>query len=158
MSVNIRFSAVGAMASALLLVSVAQSPAQAISPGDVKIVEGQVTASLTGKAGDAAAGKKVFINRKQGNCLACHTNKDASKQPFHGEIGPELNGVADRYTEPQMRAILVNSKQVFGNKTIMPSFYRIINDQRSRKQFHDKPILQAQQVEDVIAYLKTLKE
>ena len=57
-----------------------------------------------------------------------------------------------------MRAILVDSKQVLGEQTIMPSFYRVINDQRTQEKFHNKTILSAENIEDIIAYLKTLKE
>jgi sulfur-oxidizing protein SoxX len=119
--------------------------------------DGQVMASLTGVAGDPAAGKKVTINRKQGNCLACHVNDDASDQFFHGEVGPPLNGAADRWDEAQLRGILVNSKMTFED-SIMPSFYRAKNGARTAKKFQGKTILTAQQVEDVVAYLKTLKE
>ncbi len=119
--------------------------------------DGQVMASLTGVAGDPAAGKKVTINRKQGNCLACHVNGDASDQFFHGEVGPPLDGAADRWDEAQLRGILVNSKMTFED-TIMPSFYRTENGARTAKKFQGKSILTAQQVEDVVAYLKTLKE
>ena len=129
-----------------------------IIPGDVKIVDGKVEKSLTGKAGNAENGRKLFFNRKLGNCLACHTNKDLADKPFHGEVGPKLDGVASRYPEAQLRAILVNSKKVFGDQTIMPSFYRVINDQRTRKEFKDKTILSAAHIEDILAYLKTLKE
>ncbi len=119
--------------------------------------DGQVMASLTGVAGDPAVGKKVTINRKQGNCLACHVNNDASDQFFHGEVGPPLDGAADRWDEAQLRGILVNSKMTFED-TIMPSFYRTKNGARTLKKFQGKTILTAQQVEDVVAYLKTLKE
>ena len=72
--------------------------AETVAPADVQFDEyGAVAASLTGVAGDAANGRKVFMNRKKGNCLACHVNDDMSEQSFHGEVGPELNGVADRW-------------------------------------------------------------
>lgn len=124
---------------------------------DVVFAEGAVTASLTGVAGDAANGRKVFANRKQGNCLACHVNTDLSEQPFHGEVGPPLDGVAGRWEEAQLRGILVNSKNTFEG-SIMPSFYRMTNGARPLKKFDGKTILSAQQVEDVLAYLKTLQE
>ncbi len=132
--------------------------AKTITPDAVKIVDGELKNSLTGVAGNAEAGKKLYYNRKLGNCLACHANKDLSDKPFHGEIGPEMNGVAERYSEAQLRAIIINSKLVFGEQTIMPAFYKVINDQRTRKEFQNKTIISAQQVEDLIAYLKTLKE
>lgn len=121
------------------------------------VVDGSaIPASLTGKPGDAANGKKVFVNRKQGNCLACHAVSSLSDQPFHGDIGPSLDGVAERYTEGEMRLRIVNPKVIYDG-TIMPAFYRIDGMHRVMDKFKGKPILTAQQVEDVIAYLKTLK-
>ncbi len=129
-----------------------------VGPDDVNINDGTVSASLTGAAGDAVNGRKVFANRKQGNCLACHINSDLSELPFHGEVGPSLDGVAGRWEEPELRAILVNSKMVLGEDTIMPSFYRLVNGARTAKKFQGKTILTAEQVEDVLAYLKTLTD
>ncbi len=129
-----------------------------VAPGDVSFDEnGGVSASITSVAGDPVAGKAAFINRKQGNCLACHINDDASGQSFHGEVGPSLNGAASRWEEAQLRGIIVNSKLTFEG-TIMPSFYRATNGARTMEKFAGKTILTAQQVEDVLAYLKTLKE
>lgn len=146
------------IAATILVFSALSINAEVVSPADVKIADGSVKASLTGNAGDATKGRLLFFDRKLGNCLACHANKDLSDQPFHGEIGPALDGVASRYSPDQLRAIVINSKDVFGGETIMPAFYRVINDQRTRKEFQGKTILTAEQVEDVIAYLLTLKE
>lgn len=132
--------------------------AATIAPQDVKVVDHEVAASLTGSAGDAEAGKKWFKGRKAGNCLACHANDDMASEAFHGEIGPPLDGVGERYTEAELRAILVNSKAVFGDETIMPSFYRANYGNRIAKSFKEKTILSAEQVEDVIAYLRTLNQ
>ena len=86
--------------------------AETVAPADVQFDEyGAVAASLTGVAGDAANGRKVFMNRKKGNCLACHVNDDMSEQSFHGEVGPELNGVADRWETAELRGIVVNAKK-----------------------------------------------
>ncbi len=111
--------------------------------------------SLTGKKGDPANGRKVVINRKKGNCLACHV-MPISEQPYHGEVGPELNGVASRYQEGELRLLLVNAKFI-NEDTIMPAFYRNSGFNRVHKKFKGKTILSAQQVEDVVAYLMTLK-
>ena len=148
----------GAALALVALLPIAANGAAMVAPGSVQIKDGAVAGSLTGTAGDPAAGKKWFIGRKLGNCLACHANKDTASEPFHGQVGPALDGVAARYSEDQMRAILVNSKQIFGDATIMPAFYRVMIDKRVRKEFEGKTILTAQQVEDVIAYLRTLKE
>ncbi len=127
-----------------------------VTPASVTIDDGKITASLTGKAGDAKAGRKWFVGRKLGNCLACHVNSETSDQQFHGEVGPSLDGVGARYEDAQLRAIVVNSKVVFGEETLMPAFYRTTGFSRVSKKFADKTILSAQQVEDIVAYLKTL--
>ena len=129
-----------------------------VAPTDVKFSDGEVGASLTGAAGDAKAGREWYAGRKLGNCLACHQTSDLKDLPFHGEVGPTMDGVADRYEEAQLRAILVNSKQVFGDETIMPGFYSVKSGARVAEKFEGSTILSAQQIEDIIAYLKTLKE
>lgn len=129
-----------------------------MAPQDVKIEDNMVSASLTGTAGDPAAGRKTFADRKLGNCLACHADKDLSDQLFHGDVGPSLDGVADRYKPEELRAIIVNSKGVFGSETVMPGFYSLDVGKHVAKDFVGKTILSAQQVEDVVAYLATLKE
>ena len=152
----IAFAAAGAVLLGATF-SNAESHSNTVSPEMAMIKDGMSAKSLTGAAGDAASGKKTFANRKLGNCLACHANKDLSNLLFHGEIGPTLDGVAGRYDENQLRAILINSKAVLGEDTIMPSFYRVKNGIRTKKKFVGKTILTAAQVEDVLAYLKTLK-
>jgi len=126
-------------------------------PDDVVFEDGAVMASLTGVAGDTASGRALFANRRKGNCLACHVNTDWAEQQFHGEVGPSLDGVADRWDIVQLRGLLVNSKNMFED-TIMPAFYRTSGFTRNGKKFEGKTILSAQEVEDVLAYLTTLTE
>lgn len=128
-----------------------------VAPSEVAFNEGAVEQSLTGVAGDAASGRDVFAGRKQGNCLACHVNSDRDDQSFHGEVGPPLDGVADRWSEAELRGIVANSKMMFED-TIMPAFYRDNGYTRPLGKFEGKSILSAQEVEDVVAYLMTLKE
>lgn len=121
-----------------------------------KIVDNiSIPQSLTGKSGDPVAGRKVAINRKQGNCLGCHV-MPIPEQAFHGEVGPDLAGVGSRYTEGQLRLRVVDPTLV-NPKTIMPAFYRNTGFHRVMKKFKGKSVLNAEQVEDVVAYLKTLK-
>ncbi|MEW7008677.1 sulfur oxidation c-type cytochrome SoxX [Lentilitoribacter sp. EG35] len=148
----------GVIAAIFLLAGTSISNAEIIAPENVTIVDGEVAMSLTGSAGNAEAGATVFGNKKLGNCLACHANKDMIKQLFHGDVGPEMDGVADRWEPQQLRAILVNSKAVFGDETVMPGFYSLEVGQDVRKDLIGKTILSAEQIEDVIAYLSTLKE
>jgi sulfur-oxidizing protein SoxX len=145
-------SFVPAFAAALLLAGTA------FADGLMKyeVVDNGVAKSLTGKPGDPEKGVKTFTNRRLGNCLACHQVTALASQPYHGEIGPSLDGVADRYSEAQLRMQVINAK-VINPDTIMPAFYRTDGLHRVLDKFKDKPILTAEEVEDVVAYLKTLK-
>ncbi len=77
-----------------------------------EVVDNSIPKSLTDAAGDAEQGRKTVINRKQGNCLACHAMSSLDNQPFHGEVGPSLDGVSERYSDGELRLILVDSKKV----------------------------------------------
>lgn len=127
------------------------------APGDVEIKALSVDKPLTSNPGDPASGRKIFANRKQGNCLACHANSDLKDQLFHGEIGPSLDGVASRWQEGQLRTIVVNAKAVFTEQTVMPGFYSLEVGEDVREDLIGKTILTAQEVEDIVAYLGTLK-
>ncbi|WP_416900310.1 MAG: sulfur oxidation c-type cytochrome SoxX [Minwuia sp.] len=130
-----------------------------VAPDDVKLTDDlTVPAMLTDSAGDPAASRAAFLDRKQGNCLACHMNSDMATEPFHGEVGPPLDGAGSRWEPAQIRAIIVNPKKVFGDQTIMPAFYRVSGFNRTGKDFKGETILTAQQVEDIVAYITTLKE
>ncbi len=136
-----------------------------------------IEASLTGKAGDAKTGLGWMAHRRLGNCLACHQitpvekmaettprlkvvalNGKAGNMPLgvHGKIGPPLDGVASRYTEGELRMLVVDPKTAFPD-TIMPAFHKNKGFTRVFPDCTDKTILSAEQVEDVVAYLKTLK-
>lgn len=107
----------------LMILTASAVTAQTVAPDSVPIADMELTVSLTGKAGDPIVGRETFADRKKGNCLACHANEDLNDQLFHGEVGPELNGVADRWSPDRNRAIVVNAKEVFGGQSIMPGFY-----------------------------------
>lgn len=119
-----------------------------------KVVGKSIPKSLTGKPGDPKKGLKTAVNRKKGNCLACHTIPNV-KQADHGEIGPPLMGVAKRYKEGELRLRLVNPKKL-NPDSIMPSYYRTSGYTRVQKKWKGKTIISAQDVEDILAYLKTL--
>ncbi len=107
--------------------------------------------------GNAHRGKKIAIDRGMGNCLACHA-MPIPEEDFHGQIGPPLHGVALRYSEAQLRARIVDATLI-NPDSIMPGFYRH-PDQHHRLafRFEGRTYLSAQHVEDIIAYLLTLKE
>lgn len=138
--------------------------ADAIPPSDVAYEDGAVEQSLTGAPGDPANGRIIVGDKGQGNCVACHEVSDLSDVPFHGEIGPSLDGAGDRWTEAELRGIVANAKMTFED-SMMPSFYRTDGYIRPGAGYTGEaaddtfgPILTAQQVEDVVAYLSTLKD
>ncbi len=121
-----------------------------------EIVGGErIDRSLTGQPGDPANGRKVAISTKLGNCLACHV-LPIPEQPFHGDVGPDLSEAGGNLSEGEIRLRIVNSK-VLNPDTIMPAFYRNDGFERVMKKFQGKTMLSAQQVEDVVAYVMTLK-
>lgn len=117
--------------------------------------EMSIPKALTDKAGDPKKGRALAINRKKGNCLACHAMPIPDQQ-FHGETAPSLHGVGNRLAEGELRMQLVNSK-VTNPDTMMPAYYRTFGFSRPLKKFVGKTILSAQEVEDIVSYLKTLK-
>ena len=147
-----------AICATALVASAQPGLSQETAPGDVKIEDMAVTASLTGAPGNAEEGAKTFVNRGLGNCLACHQVQALSKEQFHGDVAPPLDGVADRWTTDELRAIVVDAKKVFSDESMMPGFYSLDVGINVRKDLVGKTILTAQQVEDVVAYLATLKE
>ena len=111
---------------------------------------------LCGLSGDAEKGRKIAIDRAKGNCLACH-GLPAPEQDFHGQIGPPLYGVALRYSEGELRIRLVDAT-VVNPATIMPGYYRHPDDNyRLAARLEGKTMLSAQDIEDLVAYLRTLK-
>ncbi|MCC7047632.1 MAG: sulfur oxidation c-type cytochrome SoxX [Alphaproteobacteria bacterium] len=115
----------------------------------------EIPASLTGKSGDAARGRAVAVDRALGNCLACHVLPVDEK--LQGDVGPDLRGVGVRLTEGELRLRVVNPK-IVNAQTAMPAYYRVDGLFRVRKDLQGRPILGAAQIEDVVAYLKTLKD
>jgi sulfur-oxidizing protein SoxX len=130
-----------------------------IAPDQVRFDNGMAVAQpLTDVPGNVEEGAEVFKNRSLGNCLACHANKAMENQPFHGNVAPAVDGVADRWTPEELRAIVTDAKKVFGEETMMPGFYSLNVGVNVREDLVGKTILTAQQVEDIVAYLSTLKE
>lgn len=151
-----------AVAAAL---SAGAAQAEDVKPMDVSYDDyGAIEASLTGAPGDPAEGKKVMTNRGLGNCIACHEVTALADAPFHGEVGPSLDGVADRWNEAELRGIVADAKKTYDG-TMMPSFYKTSGYIRPGDAFTGKagteplpPLLTAQQIEDTVAFLLTLKE
>jgi sulfur-oxidizing protein SoxX len=152
--------------SAAISVAATMAAADAVAPEAVVYGEyGEITESLSGQPGNPEEGIKLFTTRSLGNCVACHTVTNLLETAsFHGNVGPSLDGVADRWNEAELRGIVANAKNVYDG-TIMPAFYKTSGYIRPGDAFTTKPateplppLLTAQQIEDVVAYLMTLKE
>ena len=136
-----------------------------IAPNAVQYGEyGEVESSLTGTAGDPEAGAVIAGTKSKGNCVACHQLSALADVPFHGEIGPSLDGAGDRWAEAELRGLVANAKMTFEG-TMMPAFYKVEGFIRPGDAYTGEagteplpPILTAQEIEDVVAFLGTLKE
>ncbi|MBI3715554.1 MAG: sulfur oxidation c-type cytochrome SoxX [Betaproteobacteria bacterium] len=109
---------------------------------------------LTAAAGDAARGHALAISREGAHCILCHA---LPEEKFAGDIGPPLQGVGTRLNVAQLRRRVVDIT-VIRPDTTMPAFHRVNGLQRVAPEYRGKPVLSAQDVEDVIAYLSTLRE
>ncbi len=131
--------------------------AQANAPlARFEIKDGKIDTALTGTPGDVQRGRQVIVGRTLGNCLACHAIKTLEREPYHGNVAPSLDGVASRMGEGELRLRVVDGTKV-NPDTMMPPFYRTDGLNKVMKRFQGTTILTAQQVEDVVAYLKTLR-
>ncbi len=154
-ALGVRILAVGALGVVLGLAFSTNAIAGKDKMAKFMIKDGAIAKSLTGKPGNVKNGRKLAINRKKGNCLACHV-MPIPEQPFQGNVGPPLKGVASRLSAGEVRLRIVNPKMLNPN-TIMPAFYRKAGFVRVMKKFKGKTMLSASDVEDLVAYTMTLK-
>jgi sulfur-oxidizing protein SoxX len=115
-----------------------------------------IPASLTGMAGDPERGRAIVVNRQVGLCLLCHSGPFPQER-FQGTLAPDLQGAGSRSSEGQLRLRIVDASRIKPD-TIMPPYYRVDGLERVAPSFQGKPILTAEQIEDVVAYLATLRE
>jgi sulfur-oxidizing protein SoxX len=112
--------------------------------------------SLTGAKGDPERGRTIVLNRQIGLCLLCHSGP-FPQEKFQGTLAPDLKGAGSRSTEGQLRLRIVDASRL-NPGTIMPPYYRVDNLTRVAPAFQGKPVLSAEQIEDVVAYLATLRD
>ena len=120
-----------------------------------KVAGDAIPASLTGSHGDAARGRAIVANHNLGLCLLCHSGP-FPEDKFQGTMAPDLAGAGARWNEGQLRLRIVDASK-FNPQTIMPPFYRVDRLTRVAPAFRGKPVLTAVEIEDVVAYLMTLK-
>ena len=112
--------------------------------------------SLTGARGDPARGRAIVADRRVGLCLLCQSGPFPEER-FQGDLAPPLNGVGRRLSEGQLRLRITDSSRI-NPATIMPAYFRTQGLTRVAPAFEGKPLLSAEQIEDVVAYLKTLND
>jgi sulfur-oxidizing protein SoxX len=120
------------------------------------VVGDAIPASLTGAPGDPVRGKAIVASRQTGLCLLCHS-APLPEEKFQGTIGPDLKGAGSRSTEGQLRLRIVDSRR-FNADTIMPAYYRQDGLERVAPAFRGRSVLTAEQIEDVVAFLMTLRD
>jgi sulfur-oxidizing protein SoxX len=136
-----------------LLAAVPARAEQAVAP--YRIVGDAIPQSLTGQPGDAARGRAIVTDRRVGLCLLCHSGP-FPEQHFQGTLAPSLAGAGARATPGQLRLRLVDAARL-NPDTIMPAYYRVAGLDRVAAAYRGKPILDAAQIEDVVAFLASLK-
>ncbi len=141
------------MVATLMLGASASARAQGVRP--YTVVGDAIPASLTGAPGDPERGLKIVTNRQVGLCLLCHSGPYPEER-FQGTMAPTLAGAGTRWSEGQLRLRMVDAARI-SPETIMPPYYRVDGLTRVAPGFRGKTILTAEQIEDVVAYLKTLK-
>jgi L-cysteine S-thiosulfotransferase len=144
-----RFIWIAASAIALPCAAAAQALQDFVVVGD------GIATSLTGTPGDAGRGRALVIERSS-TCILCH-NGPFPEQRFQGDLAPNLAGAGSRWSEAQLRLRLVDASRLNAS-TIMPSYYRADGLDRVGASWRGKPILSAEQIEDIVAYLVTLRE
>jgi sulfur-oxidizing protein SoxX len=120
------------------------------------VVGDAIPVSLTGVPGDPMRGKVIVVSRQTGLCLLCHS-APLPEEKFQGTIGPDLKGAGSRHTEGQLRLRMVDSR-IFNADTIMPSYYRLDGLEGVAPTFRGKTVLTAEQIEDVVAFIMTLRD
>jgi sulfur oxidation c-type cytochrome SoxX len=119
-------------------------------------VEGDgIPASLTGAPGDARRGR-ALVTARTTTCILCHSGPFPETR-FQGDLAPDLTGAGTRWTPSQLRLRLVDGSRL-NAATIMPSYYRIDGLVRVARNVGGKPILSAAEIEDIVAYLATLRD
>ncbi len=138
------------LACALLVMTDQADPAYAQA-----VTDGVIPESLTGQPGDATKGRLIVLSRQTGLCILCH-NGPFPEERFQGNLGPDLGVSAAALSAGQLRAHIVDASQ-FNPNSIMPSYYRKEPFTRELPQYVGKSILSAQEIEDVVAFLVSLK-
>ena len=127
--------------------------------GAFAVVGHAIPAALTGAkayVADPARGRAIVMNRQVGLCLLCHSGPFPEER-FQGDLAPDLKGAGSRLSEGELRLRIVDSGRL-NPATIMPSYYKTEGLTRVATAYQGKPVLSAEQIEDVVAFLTTLRD
>ncbi len=144
------------MAGALLMANPADLAGAEAGLVSYMIVGDAIPASLTGTKGDPEHGRTIVANRQVGLCLLCHSGP-FPQEKFQGTLAPDLKGAGSRSTEGQLRLRIVDASRL-NPQTIMPPYYRLEGLVNVAPAFQGKTLLSPEQIEDVVAYLETLRD
>ncbi len=122
---------------------------------DDMIVDDRIESRLTDQPGRVEAGRAVFVDRQTGHCLLCHAVVRID-EPFKGNVGPDLS-CGSPLSEAQLRLRLVDSTRI-NPQTVMPSYYRVEGLTQVANDYQGRPVLAAQQIEDLIAFVRSLRQ
>ena len=122
----------------------------------LQVVGDAIPEPLTSTPADAKRGRALVVNRQAGLCLLCHTGPFPEER-FQGNLAPDLAGAGSRWSAGQLRLRLADAKR-FNPQTIMPAYYRIDGLTQVAPAFKGKPLMSTQDIEDVIAFLQSLKD
>jgi sulfur-oxidizing protein SoxX len=147
---------IGAVAGGLLAMAGFAAIAEEASLQPYAIIGDAIPGSLAGKGGDPVRGRAIVLDRRLGACLLCHTGPFPEER-FQGTLAPDLAGAGARWSEGQLRLPLVDPTRL-NPDTIMPPYYRIDGLTRVGGAWRGKPMLTAEQVEDVVAFLSALRD
>lgn len=131
-------------------------PALAQDAAPYVVEAGAIAAPLGGTIGEAARGRRIVTDRRRGLCLLCHSGPFPEER-FQGTLAPSLAGAGARLTEGQLRLRIVDSTRLTPG-SLMPAFHRTTGLSRVGQTWQGKPILSAGEIEDVVAFLKTLRD
>lgn len=124
-------------------------------PTAFTITQDRIDAPLTAIAGSVARGEIIFVERERGHCVLCH-KVNALSAPFQGNVGPDLSAVGARLNAAQIRLRIVDASQINAD-TVMPPYYRTTGLTQVPHDLQDQPVLKAEEIEDLVAYLVSLK-
>ena len=146
----------GTLAVLACLLTVACTPDSPHLVSPTQIDGDSIPLPLTDAITDAAHGEALFVSRDGGHCVLCHQVAGLDAE-FQGDVGPALTGIGARLSPGQLRLRVVDYEQVQPG-VLMPSYYRIHDLYQVSNAYEGKPVLSAEDVEDVVAYLSSLKE